>query len=109
MPERQLPRPSNRVLVLFGATGDLASRKLFPGFFHLYREGLMPADFRIIGSGRRSPGSDQDFRHLVHHALEEHGRMELDAHWDEFAQRLSFVASSAEDGTALARAVADAE
>lgn len=51
-------RPSNRVLVLFGATGDLAARKLFPGFFHLYREGLMPDDFRIIGSGRHSPGSD---------------------------------------------------
>ena len=34
-----LERPSNRVLVLFGATGDLASRKLFPGLFHLYREG----------------------------------------------------------------------
>ena len=50
MPERELPRPSNRVLVLFGATGDLAARKLFPGFFHLYREGLMPVDFRIIGT-----------------------------------------------------------
>ena len=35
--------------------------------------------------------------------------MELDAHWDEFAQRLSFVASRAEDGTELARAVAAAE
>ena len=50
-------RPSNRVLVIFGAMGDLAARKLFPGFFHLFREGLMPEDFRIIGSGRHSPGN----------------------------------------------------
>ena len=44
------------MLVLFGATGDLAKRKLFPGFFHLFREGLMPEDFRIIGSGRTLAG-----------------------------------------------------
>jgi glucose-6-phosphate 1-dehydrogenase len=109
MPDRQLPRPSNRVLVLFGATGDLAARKLFPGFFHLYREALMPEEFRIIGSGRHSPGSDHDFREHVRKALEEHGRMELDEHWDAFAQRLTFVVSSADDGRDLAQAVVDAE
>jgi len=102
-------RPSNRVLVLFGATGDLAGRKLFPGFFHLYREGLMPQDFRIIGSGRHSPGTDDEFRDRIHQALQEHGRMELDEHWDEFAARLSFVVSSAQDGKDLAKAVEAAE
>jgi glucose-6-phosphate 1-dehydrogenase len=109
MPDHQLPRPSNRVLVLFGATGDLAARKLFPGFFHLYREDLMPEDFRIIGSGRHSPGSDDEFREHVRTALEEHGRMELDEHWEEFSARLSFVVSSADDGRDLAQAVVDAE
>jgi glucose-6-phosphate 1-dehydrogenase len=102
-------RPSNRVLVLFGATGDLAARKLFPGFFHLYREGLMPEDFRIIGSGRHAPGDDDAFRGQIREALEQHGRGELDEHWDEFAARLSFVVSSAEDGSDLAKAVTDAE
>src|SRR3984885_1377493 len=96
-------RPSNRVLVVFGATGDLAARKLFPGFFHLFREGLMPEQFRIIGSGRDSPGSDDAFRQRIHAALEEHGRVELDEQWEEFAARLSFVVSTAEDGDDLAR------
>jgi glucose-6-phosphate 1-dehydrogenase len=105
----EIQRPSNRVLVLFGATGDLAARKLFPGFFHLYREGLMPEDFRIIGSGRHSPGSDDEFRGHVNQALQEHGRGELDEHWDDFAARLSFVASSADAGTDLAHAVEEAE
>ncbi len=103
-------RPSNRVLVLFGATGDLAKRKLFPGFYHLFRAGLMPEDFRIIGSGRHSPGTDDEFREQVHGALGEFGRMELDEDsWKAFAERLSFAVSSAEDGTGLARAVTDAE
>ena len=102
-------RPSNRVLVLFGATGDLAKRKLFPGFFHLFREGLMPEDFRIIGSGRHSPGTDDEFRRRINQALHEYGRGEFDEHWPDFAARLSFVASSAEDGSGLAQAVTDAE
>jgi glucose-6-phosphate 1-dehydrogenase len=105
----ELARPSKRVLVLFGATGDLAKRKLFPGFFHLFREGLMPEDFRIIGSGRSSPGSDDAFRQNVNEALQQYGRGELDEHWDDFAARVSFVASSAEDGRDLAKAVKDAE
>src|SRR5664279_1273716 len=109
MPASTLPRPSDRVLVIFGATGDLAARKLFPGVFHLYLEGLMPEDFRIIGSGRHSPGSDGEFREHIRQALAQHGRRELDERWDAFAQRLSFVASSADDGRDLARAIADAE
>jgi glucose-6-phosphate 1-dehydrogenase len=108
-PMKGFGRPSKRVLVLFGATGDLAKRKLFPGFFHLFREGLMPEDFRIIGSGRHSPGSDDAFRQEVNEALQTHGRGELDEHWDGFAARLSFVVSSAEDGSELAQAVVDAE
>jgi glucose-6-phosphate 1-dehydrogenase len=98
--------PSDRVLVLFGATGDLAGRKLLPGLFHLYRVGLMPDRFRIIGSGRHAP---EDFTAHVEQALRTHGRMELDGHWQEFSKRLSFVASSDEDGTELAAAVTAAE
>jgi glucose-6-phosphate 1-dehydrogenase len=109
MPSPRYRRPSNRVLVVFGATGDLAKRKLFPGFYHLYRAGLMPKNFRIIGSGRHSPGTDDEFRELVHDALQEFGRMQVDVSWEEFANRLSFVSSSADDGAELAQAIGDAE
>jgi glucose-6-phosphate 1-dehydrogenase len=102
----ELAKPSSRVLVLFGATGDLAARKLLPGLFHLFRVGLMPDEFRIIGSGRHAP---DDFVDHVEQALRTHGRAELDGHWQEFSQRLSFVASSAEDGNELADAVRSAE
>ena len=98
--------PSDRVLVLFGATGDLAGRKLLPGLFHLYRVGLMPDEFRIIGSGRHAP---DDFPAHVEQALRTHGRMELDGHWQAFSQRLRFVASTDQDGSELAAAVRAAE
>ncbi|MGH3193641.1 MAG: hypothetical protein ACRDOL_41560, partial [Streptosporangiaceae bacterium] len=44
------PRPDNHVVVLFGATGDLARRKLLPGLFRLHVAGLLPRDYRVIGS-----------------------------------------------------------
>jgi len=42
-PSASLPaRPEDHVLILFGATGDLAKRKLLPGLFHLAVAGMMP-------------------------------------------------------------------
>ena len=41
--------------MLFGGTGDLARRKLLPGLFHLHVAGLLPRDYRIIGSAPASP------------------------------------------------------
>jgi len=102
-------RPSNRVLVLFGATGDLAARKLYPGLYRLFRAGMMPDEFRIIGSGRHAPGGDDRFRETVREALGQHSNCPLDGDWEQFAPRLSFIASTADDAGDLARAVRDAE
>jgi glucose-6-phosphate 1-dehydrogenase len=57
--EAQSRRPGPHVLVL-GATGDLARRKLYPGLFRLWRAGLMPERFSIICSGRAVPGTELD-------------------------------------------------
>ena len=54
--------PPPQVFVLFGATGDLAKRKLFPGLYALAAAGRMPRDWAVIGSGRHSPGSDDEWR-----------------------------------------------
>jgi glucose-6-phosphate 1-dehydrogenase len=97
------------VLVLFGASGDLASRKLFPGLYRLAADGRLPADYRVIGSGRRDQGDDEEFRQKVRNALEK-SVDELD---EEVAgtllERISFQTSSAEDGSDLAAAVREAE
>jgi glucose-6-phosphate 1-dehydrogenase len=84
--------PENQVIVLFGATGDLAKRKLLPGMFHLAQVGLMPRRFRIIGVARH----DLDlggFREMTRRAIEASGREDLSpATWDPFAESLEFVA-----------------
>jgi glucose-6-phosphate 1-dehydrogenase len=50
------PRPDNHVIVLFGATGDLAKRKLLPGLFHLHAAGLLPKEYRNILAFRFANG-----------------------------------------------------
>jgi glucose-6-phosphate 1-dehydrogenase len=97
------------VLVLFGATGDLASRKLFPGLYRLAAAGRLPKHLEVIGSGRRSPGTDDEFRGQVRAALDEFVNEVDDSIAGPLLERISFVASSADDGTALAEAVREAE
>ncbi len=103
--------PEDQVLILFGATGDLAKRKLLPGLFHLAVAGMMPERYRIVGSGRPDGDMDtQGFRAHVREALEQFGRRELtDENWTPFADSLSFAAASAEQPDALVRAVDRAE
>jgi glucose-6-phosphate 1-dehydrogenase len=81
------------VIVLFGATGDLAARKLLPGLLHLSMSGMMP-DYRIIGSSTRDL-SDEDFRHIAREACDRYtsGKISL-LQWADFEKRLTFVSTS---------------
>ena len=56
--------------LLFGATGDLARRMIFPSLYNLLSDGLLPDDFRIVASGR-SEKDDAGFRAEVDAALKE--------------------------------------
>jgi glucose-6-phosphate 1-dehydrogenase len=83
--------PRDQVIVLFGATGDLAKRKLLPGMFHLARVGLMPERFRIVGAARR-PVAVEEFRELAREAVEASGRRPVDPEqWERFAESLRFA------------------
>ncbi|HEY2717909.1 MAG TPA: glucose-6-phosphate dehydrogenase [Solirubrobacterales bacterium] len=84
-------RPDEQVIVLFGATGDLAKRKLLPGMFHLTQVGLMPERFRIIGAARHEVGLDE-FRALAREAVAGSGRRsDDDVALDQFLESLRFV------------------
>ena len=96
--------PDDHVIVLFGALGDLAKRKLLPGLFHLDRAGLMPARYKIIGTSR-SGGSDDDFRGVAREAIGE----AAGETWERFAQRLAFSRFSAEEPAPLQEAMSRAE
>lgn len=52
------------VMVIFGATGDLTKRKLFPALYNLAEEDFLPENFAVVGVGRQELSSE-DFRHQI--------------------------------------------
>jgi glucose-6-phosphate 1-dehydrogenase len=78
------------VFVLFGATGDLASRMVLPAFFDLAQRGLLPEPWRLVGNGRGDV-SHEDFAQRVHDTLTEYGPHPDEATWEDFARRLRFA------------------
>jgi len=107
-------RPEDHVIVLFGATGDLAKRKLLPGLFHLAAAGLLPRKYKIIGtSPAKFAISTEEFRAHARQACQDFcitkPVREPDS-WDEFATHLSFAASDpGGDYSELTAGVAQAE
>jgi glucose-6-phosphate 1-dehydrogenase len=93
-----------QVLVLVGATGDLARRKLFPGLFHLTDVGFIPG-CRIVGVSLDDMDAE-GFRKLARGALDEfYPHKVSDAAWASFAQGLDYVPLGA--GPAALRAAVE--
>ena len=83
-----------QVVVLVGATGDLARRKLLPGLYHLDSSGFMP-DCRIIGVSLDDIDA-ATFRQHARSALEESDTRKLnEPDWKEFADTLDYVSLKA--------------
>jgi glucose-6-phosphate 1-dehydrogenase len=96
-----------QVVVLFGATGDLAHRKLLPGLFHLASAGFIPG-CRIIGVSLDEIDAE-GFRRIARGALDEFSsRKVADAEWQTFAQGLDYVPLGS-GAAALKAAVEQAE
>ena len=91
--------PDNHVIVLYGALGDLARRKLLPGLFHLDRAGLMPERYKIVGTSRKG-GTEAAFRKVAKEAL---GKAASGEEWEHFSQHLGFSAFSAEEPEPLVK------
>ncbi|TCJ28308.1 glucose-6-phosphate dehydrogenase [Nocardioides jejuensis] len=98
------PGPPTTVL-LFGATGDLARRKLLPGLLHLWRSGLLP-DVQVIGTALHDHDRES-FVQMAREAIEEFSDDAEDKkEFDEFAKRLWWADSGVDH---LLAAVAEAE
>ncbi|MBN2813567.1 MAG: glucose-6-phosphate dehydrogenase [Bacteroidales bacterium] len=61
----------DQLLVIFGASGDLTSRKLMPALFEIYRQHVLPSHFAILGVGRK-PYTTEKFREKVVTAITRH-------------------------------------
>jgi glucose-6-phosphate 1-dehydrogenase len=96
-----------QAIVIFGATGDLARRKLLPGLLRLFQAGLMP-EFRIVGVSMEEI-SDAQFRGIAEAACREFARGSFGGEeWHEFSGKLSYV-PHAKAPEALGEAVRKAE
>ncbi len=72
----RLPVPPT-TLVIFGATGDLARRKLLPALYNLAHEGALPARFNLVGVSRRDQ-TDDEFRSQAREAIAQFSRRKPD-------------------------------
>ena len=78
-------------IVIFGATGDLAQKMIYPSLYFLDSEGHLPAGLMIIGVAR-SKLSDAEFAEQVHKTLLEHEAKDFqESAWPHFAARLRYL------------------
>ena len=85
-------QPAPCAIVIFGAGGDLTSRKLVPALYDLYLDGCMPEQFEVIGIDRLNMSTEM-FRNHLRQGLDPVSQRGGggDHAWHEFAQHLSFV------------------
>ncbi|MGH2539406.1 MAG: glucose-6-phosphate dehydrogenase [Actinomycetota bacterium] len=95
--------PNPQAIVVFGASGDLATKKIIPALYNLAARGLLPPSYCVIGFAM-SDWDDDAFRSHARASIEAHSRTPLDeAVWKPFADSLSFISGSAEDEEPLGR------
>jgi glucose-6-phosphate 1-dehydrogenase len=103
LPERAL---DPCLLVIFGASGDLAKRMLLPALYNLALDRRLPR-FAVVGFGR-TEWTDDVFREEARAGVEEYSRRPLDPDvWENFAAGMSYVSGAYDDPAALQR-LADA-
>lgn len=69
--------PDPFTLIIFGGTGDLSHRKLFPALFKLYFQKRLATSFKIVGLGRRTY-SDKVYREQIAESLSEEKQSDLE-------------------------------
>ncbi len=79
------------IVVIFGATGDLTARKLFPALYNLAREGQLPSQFACVGFARRDKTHDQ-FRAEMREAVEKYSRVKPieESLWNNFKEQIFY-------------------
>jgi glucose-6-phosphate 1-dehydrogenase len=100
---RRAPDPCS--IVIFGASGDLTQRKLFPALYSLALRRLLPERFGVVGVARTEESDDQ-FRERMKHAVQEFGRDQFrNETWDWLAEGMRYVATDFSDDDGQNRVV----
>jgi glucose-6-phosphate 1-dehydrogenase len=98
---RRTPDPC--ILVIFGASGDLTQRKLFPALYSLAFRHLLPEKFAVVGIARTEE-TDDEFRERMKEAVQKFGRDEFrDDVWESLADGMRYIAADFADEQGLDR------
>jgi glucose-6-phosphate 1-dehydrogenase len=90
-------RPEPCIFVIYGASGDLAQRKLMPALYALAIRRLLPEHFAVVGAAR-SDETDEAFRERMKEAVQRNARDEFRQDvWDELATGMRYCALEVED------------
>jgi glucose-6-phosphate 1-dehydrogenase len=94
------------VVVIFGASGDLTARRLIPAIYNLSYDNLLPADFHLVGYGRK-PIPDEEFRAMAAKAIKDFSRRELDEDvWGRVAANTTYVSGGYDEKAGFDRLAA---
>jgi glucose-6-phosphate 1-dehydrogenase len=97
--------PDGCILVIFGASGDLTKRKLFPALYSLAFRRLLPEKFAVVGIARTEE-TDDEFRERMKEAVQKYARDEFrDDVWDALADGMRYLTADFSDDAALDRLV----
>lgn len=90
-------------MVIFGGTGDLARRKLAPAIYNLYREGLLPEKFSMIGIGRTKKSSAKYRQELASAISDYSSKTWKEEVWAQLAEKIDYLSSDADDPASYPR------
>ncbi len=96
-------RPQPFTMIIFGAAGDLAHRKLFPALYNLMVDRWLPHQIHVIGFSRQ-PFDDGAFRHEVEQSIRQFSRQPLDPQlFQQFSAGMHYITANFNDREAYAR------
>lgn len=89
-----MSQDTKALFIIFGATGDLAHRKLYPAIYELYKKGFLSESFAVIGTARRE-WSDEYYQEVVLDSIEK--SIESQEHADSFAKHFRYQSHNVKD------------
>ena len=90
------------IMIIFGGSGDLTSRKLVPALFNLFIDDYLPDDFVVAGIGRTDYGGDEKYREHLLKGVKEFSRRNngIDEQWKKFAEKTFYLQADAKEDAA---------
>ncbi len=90
---------SPTIIFIFGGSGDLTNRKLIPALYNLFLDNYLPENFIVVGVGRTSFASNEEYRNKLLEGVQEFSRRkdELNIQWQSFASKVSYYELDLQD------------